>query len=409
MAEGLLPVADAQQRILDAVSPLPAEQISLSAGLGRVLAADVAARRMQPPMPVSAMDGYAVRAADVGTLPAELRVIGYAPAGHAFEGSVGPGEAVRIFTGAPLPDGADTIVIQENAEQSGETVRVIDGTAPKGRFVRPAGLDFAEGDILLRAGRVLTARDIGLAAAMNVPWLMVRRKPRIAILATGDEIVMPGDPVGRDQIVSSNAVALACFIAAQGAEAIDLGIAPDEEDGLRTLAAGARGCDILVTTGGASVGDHDLVQGVLGDIGLEIDFWRIAMRPGKPLMFGSLGSTFLIGLPGNPVSSLVCAIMFLAPAIRRMLGIADALPRRVAMRLGCDLEENDEREDYLRSSVSPGKDGMPVATPFSKQDSSMFATIARAGALVVRPPHAPPVRAGDTVTAIPLEGSIFSI
>ncbi len=407
--DGLLPVADAQRRILDSVSPLPAEQIPLSAGLGRVLAADVAARRSQPPMPVSAMDGYAVRAADVGTLPATLRIVGYAPAGHAFGGTVGPGEAVRIFTGAPVPDGADAIVIQENTEKDGETVRVVDGTAPRGRYVRPAGLDFAEGDVLLRAGKVLTARDIGLAAAMNVPWLMVRRKPRIAILATGDEIVMPGDPIGRDQIVSSNALALAAFIAAQGAEAVDLGIAPDEEDGLRALAAGARGSDILVTTGGASVGDHDLVQSVLGDIGLEIDFWRIAMRPGKPLMFGSLGETFLIGLPGNPVSSLVCALIFLAPAIRRMLGMAETLPRTVIARLGEDLEENDEREDYLRATVTRGPDGSVTATPYSKQDSSMFATIARSDALLVRPRHAPPAKAGDPVTIIPLDGSIFSI
>ena len=255
----LLPVAEAQQRILDAVSPLPAEQISLAEGLGRVLARNVASRRDQPPMAMSAMDGYAVRAVDVATLPATLKVVGYAPAGHAFDGSVGAGEAVRIFTGAPVPEGADTIVIQENTEQSDEVVRVIDGTAPVGRYIRPAGLDFATGDVLLPSGKVLTARDVGLSAAMNVPWLNVHRKPRISILATGDEIVMPGDPIGRDQIVSSNALSLAAFITAQGGTPLDLGIAPDEEDGLRALAAGARGSDILVTTGGASVGDHDLV------------------------------------------------------------------------------------------------------------------------------------------------------
>lgn len=348
----LLPVAEAQQRIIEAVAPLPAEQISLADGLGRVLAADVASRRDQPPMAVSAMDGYAVRAADVATLPVTLKVIGYAPAGHAFDGILGPGEAVRIFTGAPVPEGADAIVIQENTEQADETVRVVDGKAPAGRFIRPAGLDFATGDVLLPRGKVLTARDVGLSAAMNVPWLSVYRKPRISILATGDEIVMPGDPIGRDQIVSSNALSLAAFITAQGGAPLDLGIAPDEEDGLRALAAGARGSDILVTTGGASVGDHDLVQSVLGDIGLEVDFWRIAMRPGKPLMFGRIDGTFLIGLPGNPVSSLVCAIMFLAPAIRRMLGMDNLLPETGMARLGTDLTENDEREDYLRASLS---------------------------------------------------------
>lgn len=405
----LLPVAEAQQRILDAVSPLPAEQISLAEGLGRVLARNVASRRDQPPMAMSAMDGYAVRAVDVATLPATLKVVGYAPAGHAFDGSVGAGEAVRIFTGAPVPEGADTIVIQENTEQSDEVVRVIDGTAPVGRYIRPAGLDFATGDVLLPSGKVLTARDVGLSAAMNVPWLNVHRKPRISILATGDEIVMPGDPIGRDQIVSSNALSLAAFITAQGGTPLDLGIAPDEEDGLRALAAGARGSDILVTTGGASVGDHDLVQSVLGDIGLEVDFWRIAMRPGKPLMFGRIDGTFLIGLPGNPVSSLVCAIIFLAPAIRKMLGMDNLLPETGTARLGTDLPENDEREDYLRASLSRDDKGDIVATPYGKQDSSMFATIARADALVIRKPFASALKAGSAVEFIALKDSIFSI
>lgn len=405
----LLPVAEAQQRIIEAVGPLPAEQISLADGLGRVLAREVASRRDQPPMAMSAMDGYAVRAADVASLPATLNVVGYAPAGHAFDGSVGPGEAVRIFTGAPVPDGADTIVIQENTEQSDEVVRVVDGTAPVGRYIRPAGLDFATGDVLLPRGKVLTARDVGLSAAMNVPWLSVHRKPRISILATGDEIVMPGDPIGRDQIVSSNALSLAAFITAQGGTPLDLGIAPDEEDGLRALAAGARGSDILVTTGGASVGDHDLVQSVLGDIGLEVDFWRIAMRPGKPLMFGRIDGTFLIGLPGNPVSSLVCAIMFLAPAIRKMLGMDTLLPETGTARLGSDLPENDEREDYLRASLTRDENGDLIATPYGKQDSSMFATIARADALVIRKPFAEAAIAGSPVQYIPLKDSVFSI
>ena len=406
---GMLAVAEAQRRIVEAVTPLPAEQISVDDGLGRVLARDLASRRDQPPMAVSAMDGYAVRDADVTALPASLKIVGYAPAGHAFDGAVGPGEAVRIFTGAPVPDGADTIVIQENTEQDGDTVRIIDGDASKGRFIRPAGLDFAAGDVLLESGKVLTARDVGLAAAMNVPWLMVRRKPRISILATGDEIVMPGDPIGRDQIVSSNALSLRAFISALGGQPTDLGIAPDEENELKALAAGARGSDILVTTGGASVGDHDLVQGVLGNIGLKVDFWRIAMRPGKPLMFGRIDGTFLIGLPGNPVSSLVCAIMFLAPAIRTMLGMADVMPEKITARLGAELKENDEREDYLRATLTRDDTGSLVATPFAKQDSSMFATIARADALIIREPYAGVAKTGDAVRIIPLKGSIFSI
>ena len=244
---------------------------------------------------------------------------------------------------------------------------------------------------------------------MNVPWLNVHRKPRISILATGDEIVMPGDPIGRDQIVSSNALSLAAFITVQGGTPLDLGIAPDEEDGLRALAAGARGSDILVTTGGASVGDHDLVQSVLGDIGLEVDFWRIAMRPGKPLMFGRIDGTYLIGLPGNPVSSLVCAIIFLTPAIRKMLGMDNLLPETGTARLGTDLPENDEREDYLRASLSSDDKGDIVATPYGKQDSSMFATIARADALVIRKPFASALKAGSAVEFIALKDSIFSI
>lgn len=405
----LLPVADAQRRILDAVAPTPAEQIPVAHGLGRVLATDVRARRSQPPAAVSAMDGYAVRSADVASPPVDLDVVGYAPAGHSHDRPLRAGEAVRIFTGAPLPDGADAVVIQENTERDGERVRVAAGDAPAGRHVRPAGLDFRDGDALLGAGRALTARDVGLAAAMNVPWLMVRRRPRVAVLATGDEIVMPGDPVGRNQIVSSNALALGAFVTAQGAEAIDIGIAPDEAGELRAIAENARGSDLLVTTGGASVGDHDLVRDVLGDTGLSVDFWRIAMRPGKPLMFGAFGGSHLIGLPGNPVSSLVCAVVFLAPAIRRMLGLDDVLPRTLRARLGRTLDANDEREDYLRATLSTSGGGECVATPFDKQDSSMSATMARADALVIRPPFAPPARTGDPVDVIRLEGSVFSI
>lgn len=407
----MIPVAEARARVIAAAKKLPAEQIALAGALGRVLAEDVRARRTQPPLPVSAMDGYAVRAADVAKIPATLKVIGTVPAGKAYDGAVGPGQAVRIFTGAPVPAGADTIVIQENTRAADSTVEVIDGQAPKGRFIRPAGLDFREGDVLLPAGRVLTARDVGLAAGMNVPWLKVTRKPRIALLATGDEIVMPGDPVGANQIVSSNALALAAFIVASGGEAIDLGIAPDEEDGLRVMAEGAEGADMLVTTGGASVGDHDLVQRVLGNVGLEVDFWKIAMRPGKPLIFGHIGKTLLLGLPGNPVSALVCATLFLRPAIGAMLGARDIDPPPATAELTDGLPQNDEREDYLRGRISRGPDGRLRVTAFdrSKQDSSVFSGLAAADALVVRPPHAPAAKAGDIVAIVPLTGSIYSI
>ena len=406
----MISVAEARGRILAALRPMPAEQVGLGAALGRVLAEDVAARRTQPPLAVSAMDGYAVRAEDVRTLPALLSVIGYAPAGRAFEGGVGPREAVRIFTGAPVPDGADAIVIQENTRDAGDgRVEVVDGETPSGRFVRPAGLDFSAGDVLLEAGRILTARDIGLAAGMNLPWLKVRRKPRVAILATGDEIVMPGEPIGRDQIVSSNALALAGFAAALGADPVDLGIAPDSAESLKRMAAGARGTDLVLTTGGASVGDHDLVRSVLGEVGLEVDFWRIAMRPGKPLIFGSLDGTPLLGLPGNPVSSMVCAMIFVKPALSAMLGAAAAPDAGEPARLGAALAANDEREDYLRASVAVDAEGGLTATPFDVQDSSMFANMARADCLIVREPFAPAATEGAPVRILRLQGGAVGI
>jgi len=404
----MIPVEEAKQRILAALAPLPAETVSVAQALGRVLAEDLTARVTQPPAAVSAMDGYAVRAEDVATVPVTLRQVGAVPAGGAYAGRLQAGECVRIFTGAPLPDGADTIVIQENVAAEGERITVRESAA-KGRYVRPAGLDFRAGQVGLREGRVLTVRDIGLAAAMNRPWLRVRRKPRVAILATGDEVVMPGDPVGPNQIVSSNGLALAAFIAAWGGEPIQLGIAPDRTDALQHLAEGARGADLLVTTGGASVGEHDLVRSALGAKGLALDFWQIAMRPGKPLMFGRTGDTPMIGLPGNPVSSLVCAIIFIRPALAQLLGVADSGKQRLTALLGCDLAQNDKRQDYLRASLASDDKGQLIATPFGKQDSSMLATLAQADCLVLRPPHAPAARAGDVVEIIPLDGSLFRL
>ena len=405
----MISVDEALKRITGAMLPMPVEQIALAEALGRVLAEDVVARRTQPPMAVSAMDGYAVRAKDVQELPVTLEVIGTAPAGEAYEGILRPNEAVRIFTGGPVPDGADAIVIQENTIAEANTVTVTEGSTAAGRYVRPAGLDFKEGQKLLSAGRALTARDIGLAAGMNVPWLKVRRKPLIALLATGDEITMPGDPIGAHQIVSSNGLALSSFIAAEGGCAIDLGISPDSRNTLKAMAAGVRGADMLVTTGGASVGDHDIVQSVLGEVGLEVDFWRIAMRPGKPLIFGRIAKTPILGLPGNPVSAMVCALIYLGPAIRSMLGLGDAGTPMASAVLGCNLAANDERQDYLRSRLAPGANGAMVATPSETQDSSMFATLAHADCLVVRAPHAPPAEAGEFVTILPLRGGIVSI
>ena len=305
----MLSVAEALERIVTGFRPLPAETVSIAEAFNRVLAQDIVARVTQPPHAVSAMDGYAVRASDVVNVPVDLKVIGAVPAGDLFAGAVGPGEAVRIFTGAPLPKGADAIVIQEDTD-AGDGKVTVKESCKTGNYVRAAGLDFATGDPGPRAGRLLTARDVGLIAAMNHPWVQVRRRPRVAILATGDEVVMPGEPLGPSQIVSSNGLALAAFVRACGGEPVQLGIAADRADSLAGLVAGARGADLLLTAGGASVGDHDLVQKVLGEQGLELDFWKIAMRPGKPLMFGNLAGTPVLGLPGNPVSAVVCSLLY---------------------------------------------------------------------------------------------------
>ena len=391
----MLSVAEARGRILAALSPLGAETVPLADAAGRVLAQPVAARLTQPPAAVSAMDGYAVRAADAG-LGARLRVLGSAPAGHPFAGTVEPGGAVRIFTGAPIPAGADGILLQEDAEAHDGLVTVREAVTA-GRWVRPAGLDFAAGEALLAPGRRLRARDIGLAAAANHPWLAVHRRPRIGILATGDEIALPGDPLPAGGIVSSNAHALAAMVRAAGAEPVVLPIAPDDADAIAALAAGARGCDLLVTTGGASVGEHDLVQKALGPQGFALDFWKIAMRPGKPLIWGRLGEVPLLGLPGNPVSALVCGVVFLLPALAALAGLPAAATPTTRAVAGADLAANDQREDYLRSSLAEG-----VATPFPKQDSSMLKTLARADALLIRAPHAAPLPAGSPVEVIDL-------
>lgn len=404
----MIPVAEALARVTAGVRPVAAEQVALVDALGRVLAEDVAARLTHPPAAVSSMDGYAVRAVDVATVPAKLALIGESAAGAGFKGKVGARECVRIFTGAPLPDGADAVVIQEDAQADGATVTMNESAKP-GAWVRPVGLDFKAGQVLLKAGRVLSARDIGLAAAMNVPWLRVRRRPRVAIIATGDEVVMPGDPVGPDQIVSSNSVALAAYVKALGGEPINLGIARDTAESLKALVAGVKGADLLVTSGGASVGDYDLIRSVLGEEGLDINFYKIAMRPGKPLIFGRLGETPMLGLPGNPVSAGVCSVIFLKPAMEVMLGIDRRDSPAPTALLGRDLGANDKREDYLRATLSADSDGQLVATPFDKQDSSMMAFLAQADCLVVRPPFAPPAKKGERVRIVPLRHGLISI
>ncbi|MEQ9329232.1 MAG: molybdopterin molybdotransferase MoeA [Rhodospirillales bacterium] len=403
----MISVAEALENILAGVGLTGVEQVGLDVAHARVLAEDVSARFTQPPVPVSAMDGYAVRSADIAVVPATLRRIGESAAGGSFDGVVGPGECVRIFTGAPVPDGADAILIQEDTEVDGETVTARESVRT-GQFVRPAGLDFSVGETLLRAGRILTARDIGLAAAMNRPSLSVRMRPRIAILSTGDELVNPGEQPGPNQIVSSNGVALAAMVRCLGGDPVNVGIAADNDAALDKAADAARHADMLVTIGGASVGDYDLVRSGLERRDLELDFYKIAMRPGKPLMFGHIAGTPMMGLPGNPVSALVCSLIFLRPALQKMMGCAEELGESV-MPLAAPLPENDRREDYLRAVIERGPDGESRVRSFEKQDSSMLSRLALADALVVRPPFAKAAAAGEFVRVLHLQATAFRI
>ena len=393
----LMPVPDALAAILSGSDALPEEMVALDLAHRRVLARDLAALRTQPPQAMSAMDGYAVRAADAGQTGARLKVIGEIAAGRPFDRVVGPGEAARIFTGGVVPDGADAVIIQEDTAVEGDDIVITEATSP-GRHIRRAGVDFRQGDVLLRAGSRLTDRDLSLAAAMNYPRLPVHRQPKVALLATGDELVMPGETPGPGQIVYSNGYALRALARAEGADVIDLGIAADT---LAATTSGIRrardaGADVLITTGGASVGDHDLVKSALDSEGVAMAFWRIAMRPGKPLMHGRLGPMRVIGLPGNPVSSYVCAFLFLVPLIRKLCGRTSIHHTTESALLGHDLAANDQRQDYLRARLLTRDDGAVIATPVTQQDSSLLGNLAAAQALLVRLPFAPAAKAGSS-------------
>jgi molybdopterin molybdotransferase len=398
----LMPVADAYAAVLKDTAALPEETVALTEAYHRTLARDIAALRTQPPEAMSAMDGYAVRAADA-VAGARLTVIGEVAAGRPFSDTVGAGQAARIFTGGVVPGGADAVVIQEDTTRDGDHV-VINESIVAGKNIRPAGIDFREGDVLLPRGTLLSDRAVALAAGMNHPRLPVHRRPRVGILATGDELVAPGSVLRPGQIISSNAFALVALAQSEGAEAIDLGVARDTLDSTTSGIRRARdlGVDVLVTTGGASVGDHDLVQVALKAEGVEMAFWRIALRPGKPMMHGRLGALRVLGLPGNPVSSYICGYLFLVPLIRALSGrtqVDHAFEHGV---LGGDLPANDMRQDYLRARLSPGADGLPVATSVGMQDSSLAANLAAADALIVRPPFATAAPAGSRCTLIRL-------
>lgn len=390
----MITVDEALRRILALAGPVVADSVPLARGAGRVLARAAVSRMTQPPFASAAMDGYALRAAD---LPGPLRVIGEAAAGHPWVGEAMPGTAVRIFTGAPVPAGYDRVVMQENCARDGDLVTVLDASG--GAHIRPEGGDFAVGNGL-PAGRRLRPADLGLLAAMNVPELVVARRPHVAILATGDELVTPGGTPGPGQIICSNDVALGAMAEAVGAQVDLLGIARDDAGSLRDCLARAGEADLIVTIGGASVGDHDLVGQVAAEMGLERAFYKIAMRPGKPLMAGRLAGAAMLGLPGNPVSSIVCGMIFMQPLIRAMQGEAAVAPQ-LSARLGCDLPAEGGRQHYLRARLSAGED-LPVIEPFSDQDSARLMLMSRADALLMRPAGDPPQAKGAVVSYLPL-------
>jgi molybdopterin molybdotransferase len=389
----MIPVAEALERLLSLVAPLPAEEVALDRAAGRVLARPLEALRDQPPFAASVMDGYAV-AADEVRPGAAFTLIGTAAAGHPFGGAVGPGQAVRIFTGAPVPEGATRVVIQEDAGRDGERI-VLGGRLDPETYIRPAGADFRAGQAL--APRRLGPADIALLAAMNHGLIPVVRRPVVALIATGDELVQPGEEPGPGQIIASNTYGLAAMIRAAGAEARLLPIARDTETSLATAFRLAEGADLIVTIGGASEGDRDLVAGVAAGLGMERSFYKVAMRPGKPLMAGRIGAAAMLGLPGNPVSAMVCGTVFLIPMLDRMLGLPAGPRARRSVRLAAALGPNGPREHYMRARI----DGDRI-TAAERQDSALLSVLAEANALLVRPPHDPARAAGDSVEAIAL-------
>lgn len=399
----LISVEDALDRLLAPAVRLKAETVPLTEAGGRILAEPIVARRTHPPFDGSAMDGYAVRAQDVATLPARLRVIGESAAGRRFAGRVGKAEAVRIFTGAPVPDGADTILVQENATSAGSDLIDVDETVAPHKHIRRAGLDFREGDVLLDESRLIDPATLALIAAADIAEVPVVRRPLVAVLATGDELVAPGAKRTEDQIVASNSYGIAEMVRLCGGLVLDLGIVADDVKAIGAALCKAQGvgADIIVTLGGASVGDHDLVGKVFQDAGVALSFWKIAMRPGKPLMAGRLGNIHVLGLPGNPVSSLVCGHLFLRPLLARLQGLSHDTPL-VQATLTSPLPQNDHRQDYIRAVATRGPDGILSAAPLSVQDSSMLSGLARANCLIVRKPNAEAAEIGAETEIIVL-------
>lgn len=397
----LLPVDEALERLLDGAEPKGEEQVSIGNAHGRILSQNITSKRAQPPFNASAMDGYAVRYVDANKVGMTLRVVGESAAGHRFSGSIGQGEAVRIFTGAPVPDDADTILIQENTKVVQDNIIEVTDPAQANRHIRLKGVDFDEDQMLLEKSRYLDYSALTLTACMNQSHVFVFQKPNVCVLATGDELVEPGGTPDENQIISSNSYGVTALCSNAGANVHDLGIAFDNMDDIKERVQKAidSKADILVTIGGASVGDYDLVQKALVDMGMELNFWKIAMRPGKPLMFGKLGDMRFIGLPGNPASCLVTAILFLAPLVRKLAG-NPALQIIQKAKTTIDLPENAERQDYMRARVERDENGELIATPFSRQDSSLVRVFADANGLLIRTPNAKSAKTGDICDVI---------
>lgn len=400
----LLPVDQALDKLLQGAAPKGTEMMPISQLRGRILATDLVSKRTHPPFNASAMDGYAVKYKDASEIGATLKVVGESAAGHGFHGTFEDGETVRIFTGAPVPSSADTILIQENTEKLEDDLVKVTSPAQANRHIRLAGVDFSKDDVLLKQFREMDYSAITLAASMNYAEVEVFQKPLISVLATGDELVSPGEEPGLDQIIASNAYGVMAMCESAGADILDLGIAQDKLDVIKASVQNAldNETDILVTIGGASVGDHDLVQQALTEMGMELNFWKIAMRPGKPLMYGTLGKMRVMGLPGNPASSLVTASLFLAPLVRKLARREIATPQTTA-KLTVDLPENDHRQEYMRAHIETDENGDKTVTPFTRQDSSLVRVFADANGLLIRPPNAKAALKGDICDIILFE------
>ena len=411
----LLPVDDALAAITKGLTPVSIENVAMAEAparddvIGRVLGEDIHAELNHPPHDVSAMDGYAVISSDLVNIPAKLTVIGESAAGHPFDGVTSHGQAVRIFTGAYCPEGSDAIVIQEDTDEDNGVVSIHEAPSP-GQFIRLKGNDFRQGALIAQKGDILTPRLLSLMASAGVRAFKLYQRPRIAVISTGDELVAPGHIPQEGQIISSNGLFLKTYLSTIGADVIDLGIIPDEDDALEDAFERAQEADLIVTSGGASVGHHDgVAKAMTNENGTKLNFWRIAMRPGKPLIFGKINGVPILGLPGNPVSTGVCAMVFVATALKTLSGQDTSQDWGLDIRTGLlatPLKENDKRQDYLRATISTTDKGEVMLSPFDKQDSGMLKLLAEADALVIRPPFAPEAKAGDLVRYIPIPSGL---